>query len=110
MAEQEFMTANEVCEYLGISRNNLYQITIRFKRNHTDLNHEDNGVCPCILVEFKGRGKNRYRADRIAGYAMYRRGEPNEIGKIMMSARKIRKVQKPGKTLGRPTTRTEGKL
>lgn len=107
MAMPEVWTAQQAADYLGIEMNNLYQITNRFKKIHAKMNHKDNGLCPCLLVEHKGRRESYYRTDKVKAYALYRKGEMTDIGRLITKAREATKIQRPGVSKGRPTNKVK---
>ena len=112
MSMPKMMSASEACEYLfgennAKNLNNLYQITKRFKGIHETMGHQDNGLCLCLLVEHKGKREGYYRQDKVKAYELYRRGHMTDIGRLITSARKMTKTQRPGITTGRPTNKVK---
>lgn len=116
MAMPDEMNTAEVCEFLfgadsETNRNNLSQIVFRQKELHKKIGHKNPYKCPCLLVEregrLHGRKMNYYRRDKVVGYSLYRNGKPSDIGKLMVSAREITKLQRPGTTKGRPTNKVK---
>jgi len=107
----EYWDTNRVLIELGVNgvdmkRNNLAQIVHRMRKGHELAGHSNNGKCVCLLVDHKGNGVNWYRADKVIGFRLYRRGAPSLHGEIIRNARKANNVQRAGrKTIGRPTTR-----
>ena len=108
--KNKYWDSEQVCAFLGIKRNNLGQIASRMRKGHETAKHLDDGKCICLLPDHKGHGLNRYRADLVRKYDLYRKGEPSELNTIISNARKAEKLPKMGKkkSSGRPSTKIRG--
>lgn len=109
---EKYWDSEQVAAFIGVKPNNLWQITSRELKVHTQGRHPDNGKCACLLVTHKGRkivdGKSKvlnfYRREKVEGYALRRAGAFNPIQTVVKRTRASQKVQSPRNSAnGRPS-------
>jgi hypothetical protein len=102
----EWWSAKEVCDHLGITLNNLNQISFRMRKGHELLFHT--GKCECLIPDHYGNGMKWYDARKVRAYGLYRKGAPSTVSQVLSIARKKAKLAKAGKIKkGRPTTKVK---
>lgn len=90
MAMPEYWSSDQVAKFLKVELNNLRQITHRQTKQHEAMGHK-NDKCFHMTVSHTGAGKSWYRADKVRGYDLMRKGQIDSLNAVVRATRDQRK-------------------